>query len=173
MKPNTGNGRAGFTLIELLLAVTFGSVVMVMAVGLVHRGLVYHTATQSRVEQAGTLNRFAEQFRSDVHSAVTAKHVDGSLDLVSQRGESVKYSASGSRLTCERIIGTTRQVERVALAPDQTAEFTCSDNAMFCSLELKMTTQSGSSRKLRHIDAAVGVNGSRLQTALSLAEETP
>ena len=49
MKSDTRIHRVGFSLIETMLAVTLGSVVMVLAVGLVHRGMAYHADTQHRV----------------------------------------------------------------------------------------------------------------------------
>ncbi len=158
MKSDTRGGRSAFSLIEMLLAITFGSVVMTLAVGLVHSGLVNQAATKSRVEQSSRLNRFAEQFRSDVHMAREIKSSNGGLTLVTWQGDSIQYSAPGSRLERERIIEVSRQVETIDLAQDQSVAFACSDDGKSCSLEIQFHTQDATTRTLRRVVVAVGLN---------------
>jgi hypothetical protein len=66
-KNKTGLRRKGSLLIEFTTSMVAGSVIMLLAIKLVHQ--TFHLATQShqRAEQIQTHNRLARQFRSDIH----------------------------------------------------------------------------------------------------------
>jgi type II secretory pathway component PulJ len=173
MKRKPGNFRVGFSLIEVLLAVTSGSVVMVLAVSLVHRGMAYQADTQTRVEQSTSFNRFVEQFRSDVHRATRVEATDGGLILFTEPSARVTYSTDGSRLNCERLVATTKQFEQVDLAHNQTAILAYAETMQLCSLEIRVTTQNATPRIWRRIVAAVGLNCPNWQSTTPEPGETP
>jgi prepilin-type N-terminal cleavage/methylation domain-containing protein len=62
--------RRGFTLIEMLAAITIGSVVLGIGIGILHVLLRAEETGRERVHQAQVLTHLAEQFRSDVGAAV-------------------------------------------------------------------------------------------------------
>ncbi len=62
--------RKGFSLIELLLAMSVGSTVMLLSVGLLHRTMAQVSRATDRAEHQAALNRLVESFRRDVHNAV-------------------------------------------------------------------------------------------------------
>lgn len=173
MKCNHRIRRVGFSLIETMLAVTLGSVVMVMAVGLVHRGMVHHADTQSRVEISHAFNRFTESFQRDVHGATQVQIANNNLMLVNEGGESIRYFANGSQLNCERTLNNAKHSEQVELAPDQTVEFAWSESPQLCSLELRATASDTTTRTLRRIVVAVGLNCADRQPTVSVEGETP
>ncbi|WP_417734396.1 PulJ/GspJ family protein [Rosistilla oblonga] len=57
----------GFTLVELVVAMSFGSVVMLLAIGIVHQSLTFSQLGQARADQDRALVRLDRQFRQDVH----------------------------------------------------------------------------------------------------------
>lgn len=171
MKSDRRIRRVGFSLIESMLAVTLGSVVMVMAVGLVHRSMAYHADTQSRIEISHAFNRFTESFRRDVHGATQVQIANNNLTLVNELGESIRYFANGRQLNCERILNNVKHSEHVELAPDQTVEFIWSRSPQLCSLELRAMASDNTTRALRRIVVAVGLNCTNRQPAAAVAGE--
>ncbi|QDV67841.1 hypothetical protein Poly24_15450 [Rosistilla carotiformis] len=57
----------GFTLVELVVAMSFGSVLMLLAIGIVHQSLTFSQLGQARADQDRALVRLDRQFRQDVH----------------------------------------------------------------------------------------------------------
>jgi len=173
MKRKSGYSRGGFSLIEVLLAVTSGSVIMVLAVNLVQRGMVYQADTQTRVERSASFNRFVEQFRHDVHRATRVETTDDGMILFTEPGTSVTYSTYGSRLNCERLVAATKQFEQVALAHNQTAVLAYTQAMQLCSLEIHVTNDDTTPRIWRRIVAGVGLNGTSRQATVPIAGERP
>jgi prepilin-type N-terminal cleavage/methylation domain-containing protein len=62
--------RRGFTLIEAIAAITVGSVMLGIGVGILHLLMRAEETGRERVHKAQVFNRLAEQFRSDVGAAV-------------------------------------------------------------------------------------------------------
>jgi Tfp pilus assembly protein PilV len=172
MKRNSGYNRVGFSLIEVLLAVTSGSVVMVLAVNLVQRGMVYQADTQTRVERSASFNRFVEQFRHDVHRATGVETTNDGLVLFTEPDASVTYSTSGNRLYCERLVAAKKQFEQVDLAHNQTAVLAYTQAMQLCSLEIRVTDDDKTPRTWRRIVSAVGLNGTSRQATVPIAGES-
>jgi prepilin-type N-terminal cleavage/methylation domain-containing protein len=61
--------RRGFTLIEMVAALTVGTVIMGIGVGMVHLLLRTERTGRGRVPQSRIVARLAQQFRSDVNAA--------------------------------------------------------------------------------------------------------
>lgn len=157
MKPDPHTQRHGFSLIELLLAVTFGSLIMVLAVNLIQRAMAHQTEIQARAEQTGTLERFAERFRSDIHRATRVEPIPSGLLLHSESDDRISYSVSDLQLVCRRTVGSEQQIEVVKLLDDQTAVFDYQPSARTCELKLLAAATDQAPSVQRHVTAAVGL----------------
>lgn len=62
--------RRGYTLIEMIVALTIGTVIVGISVGMLHMLMRAERAGCDRAPQARILVRLAQQFREDVHAAV-------------------------------------------------------------------------------------------------------
>ena len=85
---------SAFTLVEVLMTMTMGSTLMLLAIGLVHQSLSLSKLGKTRSEHDRSVNRVAQQFRADVHSAsvVIAASAD-SLQLAMPDSTIVSYLA--------------------------------------------------------------------------------
>jgi len=61
--------RLGFSLIEMVTVIAVTSVLMAIAVGLLHTLFQFQQGGHERFRQRVTLDRLAQQFREDVHAA--------------------------------------------------------------------------------------------------------
>jgi len=102
---STETMRPGFSLIELLLAMSVGSTVMVLSVGLVHRTLLNVSAATLASEHQSTMNRLVQSFRDDVHRATDA-------DVVSPRSLSVTMS-DGTEVTYQCVSNVVHRRQRL------------------------------------------------------------
>ena len=62
--------KPGFTLIEMLVVLSVGGLLTGLAIQILERALATGTNTTRQLDEARNLNRFADQFRSDVHLAI-------------------------------------------------------------------------------------------------------
>jgi len=92
-----------FSLIEMLMTMTMGSSLMLLAIGLVHQSLSLSKLGKARSEHDNSLNRLAQQFRSDAHSAsaVLAASAE-SLQLSMPDSTTVTYRAEESSVRREQ-----------------------------------------------------------------------
>jgi hypothetical protein len=63
--------KKGNIMIEAMISIAAGSVVMLLAIQLVHQALKLSVQTRQHATETQTLSRLARQFRSDIHSAVS------------------------------------------------------------------------------------------------------
>ncbi len=97
------NRNKAFTLVEMLMTMTMGSSLMLLAIGLVHQSLSLSKLGKSRGEHDSNVNRFAQQFRSDVHSAKILQAVSAkSLQLTMPDSTTVSYYAEESSVRREQ-----------------------------------------------------------------------
>lgn len=102
--------RRGFSLLEVLVALTVGSVVVGVAVGMLPLLLQTEQTGRDRTAEARILARLAEQFCSDVAAAV--RQTPGA-----RPGER-QFVLAGDRLTTYRVApGKVQRDERVAGKP--------------------------------------------------------
>lgn len=95
------NRRHAFTLVELIIALSASSVLMVLAIGLVHRSMSASSLAKGRADDQQTLVRLSNQFRKDVHASSAAELSDSNqLRLQRPQGHSIDYAIDGSR--CQR-----------------------------------------------------------------------
>lgn len=87
--------RSGFTLVEVLMVITFASTLLVLAAQLIHRGMTFSKANQSRTELSQSCRLLATQFRRDVHqSANVDLESPQSLVLNPKSARRVEYVVS-------------------------------------------------------------------------------
>lgn len=83
-----------FTLTELLITMTAGSMLMMLAAGLVHQSMHLTAAARGRADEHRTISRLASQFRADIQMADEV-FVDSSnsIRISILRGGEVTYVA--------------------------------------------------------------------------------
>ncbi len=89
----------GFTLVESLVAMTVGSSLMLLGIGLLHQSLNLskRVALHGRHELATT--RLVSQFRSDVHATLAVATVaENSIEFVLEQQQRLTYSVNGHRV---------------------------------------------------------------------------
>ncbi len=69
MKNTTTQSRDAFTLIETVMSLTIGSLVVLLAVGLIHKSFHLSQAAKSRSELSVGFDRMADNLRTDLYSA--------------------------------------------------------------------------------------------------------
>lgn len=99
------NNRRGFTLVEILIALSASSVLMVLAIGLVHRSMSANSLARKRADHQRTLLRLTDRFRDDVHRGEEADLFDTTrLQLHLTGGRSVDYVLDGSDCRREEVL---------------------------------------------------------------------
>lgn len=84
--------RSGITLIETMIAVSTSSMLLLLAIGVLHQAMRLSTKAKNRTEFNQSNMRLSTQFREDVHRATkTELNDDGSLILTFAEPESIAY----------------------------------------------------------------------------------
>ena len=161
----------GFTLIETLVAISFGSSIMLAAIGLVHTALKLQAQSQTQIERTHSLARFVERFRCDSHAASGLDlPAPQALTLLLPNEQQIAYLVEANTLTRHAIDGgdidggdidggDVEQVEQVHLAPGHTARFELTEAGGCVVLEIMELSAKQSQeapRLLRQVVAAVG-----------------
>lgn len=151
----------GFTLIEMLVVISFGSSIMLTAVGLVHTAFKLQSQTQTRLEQASILDRYVEQFRRDANLADRVELLsDTSLKLFLEGEKRVEYNADENQITRRAFAGEgLQQVAQVRLEPKCAARFAQVDSGRCVVLDIlgrEVDQSAGALSTLRQIVVAVG-----------------
>jgi len=68
--------RRAFTLIEMSVCISLGSILLTLAIGLVHRSMHNESSNRRTANVERTATRLSDQFRRDVHQAKNAS-LDG------------------------------------------------------------------------------------------------
>ncbi len=63
------NNRRAFTLVEMMVSISVGSVLMALALGIVHRTMRTESTARTHAEVERTAARLSRQFRHDIHQA--------------------------------------------------------------------------------------------------------
>ncbi len=97
--------RLGSTLIELVLSMSAGSVVMLLAISLVHQTMTLSERSRHRSDDNRVLDQLAQRFRSDVHLALnvdTDANASNALTIKVSDGSTVTYVAKNCSVVRER-----------------------------------------------------------------------
>jgi len=89
MKNTTSQSRDAFTLIEAVMSLTIGSLVVLFAVGLIHKSFHLSKAAKSRSELSVGFDRMAEDLRTDLYSAESYQ--------VAEEGSSIEVNVGTNR----------------------------------------------------------------------------
>ncbi|MGV3485761.1 MAG: prepilin-type N-terminal cleavage/methylation domain-containing protein [Planctomycetaceae bacterium] len=157
------NRRHAFTLVELLLALAASSVLMGLAVGLVHRSMSANSLAKSRADHQQALVRLCDQFRMDIHQGSRSELPDSArLRLHLPEGTAIEYTINGSRCRREESLDTGRKrVETYSLHEHSQLAFAQLTDPDRVTLVVKR--QSTTAREPAPVDAhVVAVVGRRL-----------
>ena len=84
--------RNGITLVETIIAVSTSSMLLLLAIGVLHQAMRLSSKAKSRTEFHQSNMRLSAQFREDVHRATnTQLGADGSLTLMFTESETITY----------------------------------------------------------------------------------
>ncbi|MFK7737790.1 MAG: type II secretion system protein J [Pirellulaceae bacterium] len=111
----TAKPRPAFTLIEVVTTLTLGSLMSVLAVGLVHRTFQAHKLSQARFECCQRWDALGNQFRRDVWSSKRAELVDAQSLILEKDNV---YAGPDSRTRIEYRIRGNRLTRTSSLAAD-------------------------------------------------------
>lgn len=93
----------GSTLIEVMLSTMAGSLIMVLAIKLVHQSFQLSSQTTARTNHSHSLNRLARQFRNDIHHASSIQVVsDIEMSAESSNGTRTIYQFVDGRVEREQ-----------------------------------------------------------------------
>ena len=152
--------RNGSTLIEVMLSLTAGSVIMMLAIKLVHQTFQLSTQTSARVDLSHSLNRLARQFRNDVHLASSIQVTSNdSLNTENSDGTKVAYKVkNGLVLRAQTDAAKIETFEQYSLISDSRVAFERAINPERCQLIVEnSSSSSGSVPKLHlNVSALVG-----------------
>lgn len=94
------NNRRAFTLIELTVTMSAGSVMMILAIGMLHQSMSLATIARQRADHQRSLDRLAGEFRRDVHRAVRINvDTQDEIELILSDQKVVTYTAQGNQVT--------------------------------------------------------------------------
>jgi prepilin-type N-terminal cleavage/methylation domain-containing protein len=155
--------RRAFTLIETLVVMTVGSVVLAIAIGMLHLLLRAENTGRDRVSHATVSARLAEQFRNDAAEALrtipTPDHAASQCQFALPDGREVAYRVLPNEVQRdERAAGKTVRQESYMLPEDRVAVFGMESSAKPVRASLVITgdgTRLPAGRELR-IVAVVG-----------------
>jgi len=155
----------GFTLVELLLSMTVGSVLMALALGMVHRAMRVESTAHTHAGVERTATRLSRQFRHDIHQAESVFIGDqpagaSSLRLMVPDKNPITYQVEKSRVRREQPLGD-EQIHREFFSfPEGFAvRFTELDEPLRVVLMLDFDAKLvGIPRQVRlHTEAVVGL----------------
>jgi hypothetical protein len=88
-----------YTLVELSVAMTAGSTVMILAIGLLHQSMTLGSIARARADSHRTLNRLAHEFRGHVHQAKRCiAEPEQDIRIVMPDDSQVVYQVDGNRI---------------------------------------------------------------------------
>jgi type II secretory pathway component PulJ len=106
--------RSGVTLIETMIAVSTSSMLLLLAIGVLHQAMRLSSKAKNRTEFHQSDMRLSTQFREDVHRATKTELTDdGSLILTFVESESIAYRMeSGVRPSLVRELKRSGEVNK-------------------------------------------------------------
>lgn len=133
--------RRGFTLVELCVSITLGTVVLGLAMGLVHRAMRLESIFHERADVNRNIRRLTHDFRHDVHSASSLQLVeDGAqfeLSLSLPEDRSVRYTLEGESVRRSAVLTSgSVQKEFYTFADNIMIEFATADSSRWVTLTI-------------------------------------
>jgi prepilin-type N-terminal cleavage/methylation domain-containing protein len=153
--------QRGFTLVEMLAVVATGSVLLVIAMGVVHRAMRLESQWQSQANVNRALARLAHDFRADVHQCQDMQLTENpsSLKLTSSDETVITYEIAAEEIIRDfQSPGAQRRREFYAKAADYQAAFTIDDEPQWVELRVtrNLRLKGVEPRVLLHVAAEAG-----------------
>ena len=102
--------RQAFTLVELMIMLSASSVLMALAVGLVHRSMSASSLAKARANHQRALVRLADQFRNDIHQGDAVDQLNADrLTLRLANGRLVDYVVENRHCRRQESLGDDRR----------------------------------------------------------------
>lgn len=161
----------GHSMIELLTAISAGTAVMAITVGLLTAMLDLDRHARERAQQRTALDRLADQFRRDVHAALRVKPLGtptgtqpAGWQFELEAGQSVEYraAANGELVRTERTGAKVYGMESYRLPPQTVAAIQLDERAEPRVVSLRLIAKDALTTKpahrALHVDAVLGAN---------------
>jgi prepilin-type N-terminal cleavage/methylation domain-containing protein len=154
------DARQAFTLIELLTTLTVGSTLMILAVSMLHKTLQLSEVSRERAQRIQSSSLFADQFRRDVHAAISAE-CPNNLHLVLESPDHsiIEYTIGTNTIEREVRRGTgqlEREVLHLGKLGQGTFDIMKQPERVALTIGSKLTPTSDALRVDRHIEPIVG-----------------
>jgi prepilin-type N-terminal cleavage/methylation domain-containing protein len=165
--------RNAFSLTEVLVVVSIGSTVMALAVSTVHRAMQVSDMAQCYGQQSLHVNRFLDQFRSDVHLGVDIEfHSDQSLTIELADHSEIVYRVDASSIFRDQRSPEGAPIrEAIPLAKNTHGSFAFDEPSQTASLQLSRNLDLHSSPpRLERIVEAIRA---RDRTSYAIEEAKP
>ncbi|TWU28054.1 prepilin-type N-terminal cleavage/methylation domain-containing protein [Bythopirellula polymerisocia] len=117
--------RKGFTLVEVMAAISVGSVLLVLSLGVVHRALNLESNSRDQARVSHSLTRLSHDFRHDVQRAMDVDLGQEAALVLSMANEStVTYTIAEKYLLREQVLDDgVAQREFYDLPPEAVVQF--------------------------------------------------
>jgi type II secretory pathway component PulJ len=128
--------RRGSTLIELIMSLGAGSMVMLLAIKVVHQSFVASSINKENTEYGQTLNRLARQYRSDMRSSLQVSWSDEkhlTLEMPEETLHTYRFEEGYIQRETTKA-GVILQNERFRLSENSIAHMQCDNQGQSCSL---------------------------------------
>jgi hypothetical protein len=180
----TGGPRRGVTLVEMMVLITGVAAMLGLTVLMLQLLLRLDVDSRARFDTAGILARLAEQFRSDVHKAVSARLVGqpskpAVLRIEVEPGRAIEYEVKGLNkvVRVESKQGKLVRSESYEIARGGPIELAIKQEERSRFARLTVDRQASRTRtdpsRLFEILAQVGKNRDRLPERATTAGEAP
>jgi len=91
--------RKAYTLVEVITSMSLGMSLMGLAIGLVHQSMTIKSISDQRARHDRNSQRLLEEFRNDVHAAVSCVTIEDGIDVLLPAGKRIEYVTQNSYVT--------------------------------------------------------------------------
>lgn len=116
------NRRSGFTLIELTITMSAGTVMMILAIGMLHQSMTLASRAHQQMQHLRALDRLAREFRRDAHRAQGCTvGPEGVIHFSLPDQGVVTYRAAGRQITRQQPLADGRSRRESFVLTDQSS----------------------------------------------------
>ncbi|TWU38919.1 hypothetical protein Q31b_39970 [Novipirellula aureliae] len=91
--------RKAYTLIEVITSMSLGMSLMGLAIGLVHQSMTIKSISDQRARHDRNSQRLLDEFRKDVHAAVSCVMIEDGIEISLPAGKRIEYVSQDDRIT--------------------------------------------------------------------------
>lgn len=153
--------RCGFTLVEMVAVIGVGSVLLVLATGVVQRAMKLDSQWRDHADVNRALARFSHDLRRDAHEAesVAVTKEPGEIEFSLPNDQAVRYTISDKEIVREsEMDGAQPQREYYKKPADYRVTLTdlSSPQRIEVQIDREMKLDNQQPRMLMHVEAQVG-----------------